>query len=132
MRCVLDELGIVPGEVLGVVVEIQQVAIPALPHSHGVPLLHFVTSPCSCLMEAASTCPVVPEPVQRYIDEVCESLRHIADCEGEPILERLLLTNSSGGSRGAAAAGELASGGQRGSDAAAIPIPFKTPSISLE
>lgn len=34
-------------------------------------------------MEATSACPVVPESVQRYIDEVCASLRHIADCEGE-------------------------------------------------
>lgn len=37
----------------------------------------------SCIMEAAAACPVVPQPVQRYIHEVCESLRHIADCEGE-------------------------------------------------
>jgi TAG lipase/steryl ester hydrolase/phospholipase A2/LPA acyltransferase len=42
----------------------------------------------SCLMEAASACPVVPEPVQRYIDEVCESLRHIADCEDMPLEHR--------------------------------------------
>lgn len=38
---------------------------------------------CSSLLEAAGRCPVVPEAVQRYIDEVKAALQYIATCPGE-------------------------------------------------